>query len=246
MKFRLLKSVNETANIVHSTLAVAGYALMYLDLQKEKEITDELLRGMIAWTLSNHSSIRKVAHMVVGRLLSKWRAKGFGLETLNLFRELNDKYLVAILQFLEENWECKLSLESPFFLDKVDPLNVSDSTTAFFILAKDEAQIEAIDPQTFQYFANSDSKNPPKLQEDQLETEGPAQESAETEDFQKKILPWSDIELDQDLYRQEILTEKNRQQLIVVATLIDKIPNLAGLARTAEIFNSKIYNFGSN
>ncbi len=46
-------------------------------------------------------------------------------------------------------------------------------------------------------------------------------------DFQKKILPWSDIQLDDELSRTSVRTRK-RQSLILVATLIDKIPNLAG------------------
>jgi tRNA guanosine-2'-O-methyltransferase len=57
------------------------------------------------------------------------------------------------------------------------------------------------------------------------------------DDFQKKIIPWSEIQYDEEIFREAILTQKPRQQFIVVASLIDKIPNLAGLARTAEIFN---------
>ena len=49
----------------------------------------------------------------------------------------------------------------------------------------------------------------------------------ESLNFQKKILPWANIELDQELSRTVVRTRK-RQSLILVATLIDKIPNLAG------------------
>ncbi|EFA85995.1 TAR RNA loop binding protein [Heterostelium album PN500] len=51
--------------------------------------------------------------------------------------------------------------------------------------------------------------------------------------YQKKILPWNDVE---DETRYNIMA-RTRQQLIIVATFVDKIPNLAGLARTSEIFN---------
>jgi hypothetical protein len=44
------------------------------------------------------------------------------------------------------------------------------------------------------------------------------------------------LELEENYYREMIL-EKDRQQLIIVATLLDKVPNIAGLVRTGEIFN---------
>jgi tRNA G18 (ribose-2'-O)-methylase SpoU len=34
--------------------------------------------------------------------------------------------------------------------------------------------------------------------------------------------------------------ERKRNEVIVVATLIDKVPNLAGLSRTCEIMNAKM------
>jgi len=57
--------------------------------------------------------------------------------------------------------------------------------------------------------------------------------------FQRKILPLDSLNLALEHHEQESLQNaagRKRQSLIVCATLIDKIPNLAGLARTAEIF----------
>ncbi|GAM19924.1 hypothetical protein SAMD00019534_030990 [Acytostelium subglobosum LB1] len=51
--------------------------------------------------------------------------------------------------------------------------------------------------------------------------------------YQKKILPWNEID-DESRYN---IMARERQRIIVVATFVDKIPNLAGLARTSEIFN---------
>jgi tRNA(Leu) C34 or U34 (ribose-2'-O)-methylase TrmL len=71
--------------------------------------------------------------------------------------------------------------------------------------------------------------------------------------FQRKILPWQSIDLKDDkasssssgLGASELIAldktqkvAKGRQELIVVATLLQKIPNFAGLTRTAEIFNA--------
>lgn len=44
--------------------------------------------------------------------------------------------------------------------------------------------------------------------------------------------------LDKLLHSREVIVQKlkgNRQQIIMVASLIDRIPNLAGLVRTCEV-----------
>lgn len=69
------------------------------------------------------------------------------------------------------------------------------------------------------------------------ESEAPNLESP-TEDFQKKIMPWNSAQFDDEISSYHARRKASRQQLIVVASLIDKIPNLAGLARTCEIFNA--------
>jgi tRNA G18 (ribose-2'-O)-methylase SpoU len=64
-------------------------------------------------------------------------------------------------------------------------------------------------------------------------------EETELVNFQRKILPVDLLDLsiqsmkDQKLYN---AAGKRKQNLIICATLVDKVPNLAGLARTAEIF----------
>lgn len=55
-----------------------------------------------------------------------------------------------------------------------------------------------------------------------------------TAGYQKKIQPWAEIESES---KETYLAKKSRQSIIIVATFIDKIPNLAGLIRTSEIFN---------
>jgi tRNA guanosine-2'-O-methyltransferase len=57
--------------------------------------------------------------------------------------------------------------------------------------------------------------------------------------FQRKIIPLDALNLAMESQREIKLRNaagQRKQQLIVCASLIDKVPNLAGLARTAEIF----------
>mmetsp|Transcript_15937 Transcript_15937/g.26856 ORF Transcript_15937/g.26856 Transcript_15937/m.26856 type:complete len:256 (-) Transcript_15937:15-782(-) len=56
--------------------------------------------------------------------------------------------------------------------------------------------------------------------------------------FQKKVLPWQDLETEKKVIKSAI-EHRQRNQIIVCASLIDKVPNLAGLTRTCEIMNAQ-------
>lgn len=67
------------------------------------------------------------------------------------------------------------------------------------------------------------------------------QEEAALVNFQRKILPVDALDLNiQSMKNQKLFNAagKRKQNLIICATLVDKVPNLAGLARTAEIFSA--------
>lgn len=67
-------------------------------------------------------------------------------------------------------------------------------------------------------------------------------------DIQKKIMPWNLAPSD-DLVLQSELSRKRdlgTSELILCAVLVEKIPNLGGLCRTAEIFGAKQLLIASN
>ena len=56
---------------------------------------------------------------------------------------------------------------------------------------------------------------------------------------QRKIMPWETLTSDDTSEARRAITDSRRMtDLIVVASLVDKVPNLAGLARTCEIFGA--------
>jgi tRNA guanosine-2'-O-methyltransferase len=55
--------------------------------------------------------------------------------------------------------------------------------------------------------------------------------------YQRKIEIYSVEDLESELNPRLKIIDRKRQEVIVVASLIDRIPNLAGLSRTCEIFN---------
>jgi tRNA guanosine-2'-O-methyltransferase len=50
-------------------------------------------------------------------------------------------------------------------------------------------------------------------------------------------LPWEQVEYDHELLKR-VYEGRQRNEIIMCAALIDKVPNLAGLARTSEIMNA--------
>lgn len=71
----------------------------------------------------------------------------------------------------------------------------------------------------------------------------PEKSEALLKDYQQKSSPWDSMELiDQDLTevrkRKEIERRRQDFDVIVVASLIDRVPNLAGLSRTCEVFGA--------
>jgi len=71
---------------------------------------------------------------------------------------------------------------------------------------------------------------------------GDMQDEEELVNFQRKILPIDALDLGIKSFQEQKLLNaagKKKQHLIVCASLIDKVPNLAGLARTCEIFSAR-------
>jgi tRNA G18 (ribose-2'-O)-methylase SpoU len=63
------------------------------------------------------------------------------------------------------------------------------------------------------------------------------------DNVQKKVVTWHSIILEQDLASKP--RHKQEDGLIVVASLIDRLPNLGGLSRTCEVFGVSEYVVGS-
>jgi hypothetical protein len=167
----------------------------------------------------------------------------------------SDWFLKSIYLFLDENPEMKRlrKKQSKFFAG----YNVDDACSPESLLclevddgaeANPEHMVDAIKKCLEQVYLEAREHEAPMwkqvadilernestaLQQDYL---GP---DTELVNFQRKIIPLDSLELDLEESRQKRLRNalgRKKQQLVVCASLIDKVPNLAGLARTSEIF----------
>lgn len=96
-------------------------------------------------------------------------------------------------------------------------------------------------PSRKEVYTSADPSEMIALEEEiEAAAEGTSLGNANAEEvIQKKILPWEMmLETDMDLTKNLVQKNRRRNDLIVVASLIDRLPNLAGLCRTCEIFNA--------
>eukprot|EP01028_Stygiella_incarcerata_P001959 TRINITY_DN1366_c0_g1_i2.p1 TRINITY_DN1366_c0_g1~~TRINITY_DN1366_c0_g1_i2.p1 ORF type:complete len:1580 (-),score=392.04 TRINITY_DN1366_c0_g1_i2:63-4736(-) len=70
--------------------------------------------------------------------------------------------------------------------------------------------------------------------------------SFKAENVQRKITPWSEMAVEEEFDDRYGQLLKNRQSIIVCASLIDRVPNLAGITRTCEIFRAELLTVPSS
>lgn len=117
--------------------------------------------------------------------------------------------------------------------DEADPAHLVDVMKQTLIDVYDEAH--GSDAPVWKQMAEIMQKETEK----QIPGGGEARNGNDLVNFQRKIIPLDALNLAMESQREIKLKNavgQKKQQLIVCAALIDKIPNLGGLARTAEIF----------
>jgi hypothetical protein len=213
---------------------------------------DEILAGVIPWLSSTQGFTRVISQLLVHKLIP------LVIQIENVDDSDDERsvwFLKSIYLFLDENPEMKRlrKKQSKFF----DSYNVDDACSPESLLclevdegaeANPEHMVDAIKKCLEQVYLEAREHEAPMwkqvadilernestaLQQDYL---GP---DTELVNFQRKIIPLDSLELDLEESRQKRLRNalgRKKQQLVVCASLIDKVPNLAGLARTSEIF----------
>ncbi|CEJ01490.1 hypothetical protein RMCBS344292_15515 [Rhizopus microsporus] len=221
---------------------------------------DEIFVRLLPWLITNHFTIRLFAYC---GWQHNWKAcikRGHGamLE--------NNRYLDSIGNFMETYVDCIKffdKIQAQFYMARFDPIqdfNVEfifrQMMTEFQVIDNEKIGSKAfvrVNPQRVERcpFENPERRSvytaadPSELigteQSDAMATiDTPSNQSSE-DVYQKKIMPWEMmLETDMDLTKNLVKKNRRRNDLIVVASLIDRLPNLAGLCRTCEIFNASL------
>lgn len=162
--------------------------------------------------------------------------------TLSGHGDVVSKYQSALsaVKTALQNTERSLSMVDNFFYTSFDPINDFDPTTVYAIIPR----ITQVTEDEFRYIESDWRENGKylkfKLLDDCLQikseempitTESSPPPQSHT--IQKKITTWKDSCSNSEV------RASTTSELIVVASLLDKPPNLGGLSRTCEVFGVK-------
>ncbi|ORE02050.1 hypothetical protein BCV72DRAFT_252709 [Rhizopus microsporus var. microsporus] len=212
---------------------------------------DEIFIRLLPWLITNHFTIRLFAYC---GWQHNWKAcikRGHGamLE--------NNRYLDSIGNFMETYVDCIKffdKIQAQFYMARFDP--IQDFNVEFIfrqMMTEFQKAFVRVNPQRVKRcpFENPErgsvytAADPSELigteQPDAMATIDTLSNQSSEDVYQKKIMPWEMmLETDMDLTKNLVKKNRRRNDLIVVASLIDRLPNLAGLCRTCEIFNASL------
>lgn len=234
-----LKQVNTKADSIASGIVIAGHVL--LARQLPEDVVGQLLTCLIQYCTSNHITIRTISQSMI-HILAQQKDHLVQLQPIEQARAPLGLFplLQALDTYVTTNIECSKTLEKQHahISGQIDPHTACTFENLFYYIPILEQLTHAdiIHPSRFSLSFPAGEQPQSNAAASTATPEGTL--VGEPAGFQKKILPWEnmDLFLDDDTSRSNTRARK-RQSLILVATLIDKIPNLAGMARTSEIFN---------
>lgn len=235
--------------IIGGNWTVGRYKNTFLDPENDTDgRMRHLLASIIPWLSSTQGFSRAIAQLMVHRLTPMV----IDVESLDEITPTEEDWFPKVIyRFLEENREMKrLRKKQGSFFERysVEEMCTPEGVLSIPVDEGDEADpvhmVDAMKSILQGVYAEShDDDIPAWKQVEQLvqsqegeEVQGNSHSSA---NFQRKIIPLNSLNLAMEDLREKKLRNaagQKKQQLIVCASLIDKVPNLGGLARTAEIF----------
>ncbi|CAO3620518.1 unnamed protein product [Mucor fragilis] len=257
--FDKIADPNHKPNFVISLITVTFSLCDVLPEEAIQGYFDIVFVRLVPWLITNHFTVRLFSFCSWRRNYNSCIARGFG-------QQLEDnKYVKSLNTFMETYTDCIKffdKIQNLFYMSKFDPIqdyNVEfifrQMMTEFQVIDNEKIGSKAFirlnaqvpsrcpfeNPARKEYYTSADPSEMIGIEEEIENAQAEAAASGTTADdvYQKKIMPW-ELMLETDMDLTKNLHKKNRRSndLIVVASLIDRLPNLAGLCRTCEIFNA--------
>ena len=223
-----------------------------------EETCQEALSVMSVWCMAQHFAVRTYAQVFVQKLLEFCDIKGFASLVLQ-FGQIG-RCVADSIAYQGSNMKNAEKLRQDFYLTVFEPMEAFNLGTIFCDFTR-TCNLPLQEQMPHWLFRGTCVVNRPgrsKLSschkgdagkcwcprchmstgtlEDKLET----LDGATGDVIQKKVMPWTAM-LDEDDGEATGDTPKAHPGLVVVASLIDKLPNLGGLCRTCEILGVGLY-----
>ena len=233
--------------IIGGNWTVGRYRNKYFDPEYDNEgRMKQLLAAIIPWLSSTQGFSRAIAQLMVHKLTP------MVIDVQDLTKVSpteNDWFPKAIYRFLEENREMmRLRKKQGAFFERysVEEMCTPEGVLSLPVDEGEEADpvhmVDAMKEILKGIYADAHEDDIPAWKQVQQlveEDAAAAQKNQSSVNFQRKIIPLDSLNLAMEDLREKRLRNaagQKKQQLIVCASLIDKVPNLGGLARTSEIF----------
>ncbi|KAG0167145.1 Tar (HIV-1) RNA binding protein 1 [Apophysomyces sp. BC1034] len=251
--YEKLEAVDSKAHFVISLLTVTFTLGDILPDDSVKDYFDQIFLRLGSWLITNHFTIRLYTYCAWVRNWTSCKKRG-----LNPELEQNP-HLCSLVSFMERYPDITKAFEkikSQFFMTEFDPIadfNIEfifrQMMTLFDVIDNEKIASRAfmkvnrnpvkrcpfVNPERRSVYTSAD---PAEMVDVTDQETKPVVASGEIS-YQKKITPWEMmLETDVDLTKSLVQKKRRRNDIIVVASLIDRMPNLAGLCRTCEIFNA--------
>lgn len=230
--------------IIAGNWVVGRYKIDFFDLKPENRLRlQELLAATIPWLSSTQGFSRAIAQLLVHKL-TPLCVDVSNLKSISTSDE--DWFPKLIYRFLDENGEMqRLRKKQGGFFESysVEEMGTPEGVLGIPVDEGDEADpvhlVDAMKDILKNIYSDAHPEDAPawKQIENIVQIENPT--SGAEVNFQRKIIPLDSLNLAMEDVRQKRIQNavgNRKQQLIVCASLVDKVPNLGGLARTAEIF----------
>jgi tRNA G18 (ribose-2'-O)-methylase SpoU len=247
--------------IIGGNLTAGRYSNDFFCSKTDPRIKD-ILCGVLPWLSSTQGFSRAIAQLLCHKLIPlvvDVNAKAAAGEEAK-----DDAVLRSVYSFLEVNTDMsRLRKRQQNFFDTYD-VDSACSFEGLLSIPVDEGEeanpmhmVDAIKDCLADVYKEAHGEDAPlwKQMEDLLLEAGQSnkpechpeeldevQNEAALVNFQRKILPIDALDLGIRSFQEHKLFNaagKKKQSLIVCASLVDKVPNLAGLARTCEIFSAQ-------
>jgi tRNA G18 (ribose-2'-O)-methylase SpoU len=247
---KLLRDPQAPDAVVKSLLVVIGISLDVMPVTNpgRKNVLLQVMDVLVVYLASTDGLHRTFSHMIFHKHFQEWfslHAVSPTLDNMCLSSMWNflDKNMKVVrmrekqLPYVDKFYDIFSSFSSPMSM-KLSPLDFTDDFISPTLLE----DVEEIMREVFFEYYNEDwycftelySANRPP--EETREIYAQAVQPNES-NFQRKILPWSnEIESTTGAAREVMAASRKRQDIIVFASFVDKMPNIAGLVRTCEIF----------
>ncbi|KAI7894857.1 uncharacterized protein EV154DRAFT_599678 [Mucor mucedo] len=257
--YEKLGDANHKPNFVISLLTLTFTLCDNLPQDHIEGYFKEIFVCLIPWLITNHFTIRLFSYCAWQRNWKSCIQHGYG-------KQLEEnRYLQSIGRFMETYVDCIKfydKIQTQFYMTKFDPIqdfNIEfifrQMMTEFGVIENERIGSKAFlrvnphavercpfeNPKRKELYTSADPSEMIGIEEEieLAEASSTSSNNGLEEVIQKKIMPWEMmLETDMDLTKNLVQKNRRRNDLIVVASLIDRLPNLAGLCRTCEIFNA--------